>query len=203
VLNNGYIVVLFILLLPVSALAFREAGCGAGDCRDCHALSKKEAATLLQGKVSEVVDVKRSQVPGLWDVEAVNKGRKVLLYIDFSKQYLISGNIVRLASGENLTRQNFIKMFPLAMHPDAYDKAKTIICAKTGGSNDRASILLGDSLAGKSLPAPNCETDQVDKNIALAKELYISSTPTLIIPDGRVLPDYTKADKIIEAIQPR
>lgn len=261
-MNNGYIVVLFILLLPVSALAFREAGCGAGDCRDCHALSKKEAATLLQGKVSEVVDVKRSQVPGLWDVEAVNKGRKVLLYIDFSKQYLISGNIVRLASGENLTRQNFInmnrvdtsmiplddaiiignpaasrmiivfgdpectycsklhsemeqvtakhadiaffiKMFPLAMHPDAYDKAKTIICAKTGGSNDRASILLGDSLAGKSLPAPNCETDQVDKNIALAKELYISSTPTLIIPDGRVLPDYTKADKIIEAIQPR
>ncbi|NOQ47526.1 MAG: thioredoxin fold domain-containing protein [Desulfobulbaceae bacterium] len=153
--------------------------------------------------MSKVVDVKRSQVPGLWDVEAVNKGRKVLLYIDFSKQYLISGNIVRLASGENLTRQNFIKMFPLAMHPDAYDKAKTIICAKTGGSNDRASILLGDSLAGKSLPAPNCETDQVDKNIALAKELYISSTPTLIIPDGRVLPDYTKADKIIEAIQPR
>ncbi len=186
----------------------------------------------------------------------------MLLYIGFSKQYLISGNIVRLASGENLTRQNFInmnrvdtsmiplddaiiignpaasrmiivfgdpectycsklhpemeqvtakhadiaffiKMFPLAMHPDAYDKAKTIICAKTGGSNDRASILLGDSLAGKSLPAPNCETDQVDKNIALAKELYISSTPTLIIPDGRVLPDYTKADKIIEAIQPR
>ncbi len=71
-MNNGYIVVLFILLLPVSALAFREAGCGAGDCRDCHALSKKEAATLLQGKVSEVVDVKRSQVPGLWDVEAAN-----------------------------------------------------------------------------------------------------------------------------------
>ena len=248
----------FTILLSSPAPAFQEAGCGAGDCRDCHALSKKEAADLLQGKVTEVVDVKRSQVPGLWDVEAVNKGRKVLLYIDFSKQYLISGNIVRLASGENLTRQRFInmnrvdtsmiplddaiiignptaprkiivfddpqctycrklhpemeqvvkehddiaffiKMFPLKMHPQAYDKAKTIVCAKTvQGSNAQAQVFLTDSLAGKALPPPACETDQVDKNIALAKELYITSTPTLIMPDGRVFPGYKKADEIVK-----
>ena len=258
--TRSFMIILFAFLLPSSALAFQQAGCGAGDCRDCHALSKKEAATLLQGKVSEVIGVKRSQVPGLWDVEAIHKGRRVPLYIDFSKQYLIHGNIVRLASGENLTRQSFtnmnrvdisriplndaivignpdaprkiivfddpectycsklhgemkqvvkehteiaffIKMFPLTMHPDAYDKARTIICAKTGGSNARASVLLSDSLAGKSLPAPDCETDQVDKNIVLARELYISSTPTLIMPDGRVLPGYKKADKIVAAAQ--
>lgn len=253
---------IFIFLISSSALAFQQAGCGAGDCQDCHALSKKEAATLLQGKVSEVVGVKRSQVPGLWDVEAVHKGRKVPLYIDFSKQYLISGNIVRLTSGENLTRQSFskmnrveisriplgdaiiignpaaprkiivfddpectycrklhpemvevvanhddiaffIKMFPLAMHPAAYDKARTIICAKDEGSNDRALAFLADSLAGKALPAPDCQSGLVDKNIALAKELYITSTPTLIMPDGRVLPGYKKADKIVAALKPR
>lgn len=255
------LIVVFVLLFPLSALAMPQGGCGAGDCRDCHALSKKEAATLLKGKVTEVVEVKRSQVPGLWDVEAIHKGRKIPLYIDFSKQYLLSGNIVRLTSGENLTRQSFIKMnkvdisriplgdaiiignpaalhkiivfddpectycrklhpemaevvkehediaffikmFPLAMHPEAYDKARTIICAKIQGSNDRAQALLADSLAGRSLPAPACEGDQVDQNIALAKELYITSTPTLIMPDGRVLPGYKVAAKIVAALKP-
>ncbi|MDA3969753.1 MAG: DsbC family protein [Desulfobulbaceae bacterium] len=249
------------IFISSPALAMPQGGCGAGDCRDCHTLSKKEAATLLQGKVSEVVDVNRSQVPGLWEVEAILKGRKVPLYIDFSKQYLLSGNIVRLTSGENLTQQSFskmnrvdisripledaiivgnpaaprkiivfddpectycrklhpemaevvakhediafyIKMFPLAMHLEAYDKARTIICAKVQGSNEQASALLADSLAGKSLPAPVCDSDQVDQNIALAKELFISSTPTLIMPDGRVLPGYKVAEKIVAALKP-
>ena len=260
-LNRFIVILLIILLLPSPALAFQQAGCGAGDCRDCHALSKKEATALLKGKVTEVVEVKRSQVPGLWDVEAIHKGRKIPLYIDFSKQYLLSGNIVRLTNGENLTQQSFIKMnkvdisriplgdaviignpaaprkiivfddpectycqklhpemvevvkehadiaffikmFPLAMHPKAYNKARTIICAKIQGSNDLARALLSDSLAGKSLPAPVCEGDQVDQNIALAKELYITSTPTLIMPDGRVLPGYQVADKIVAALNP-
>lgn len=257
---KGYLFILLTLLLPSLALAMPQAGCGAGDCRDCHTLSKKEATTLLKGKVTEVVEVKRSQVPGLWDIEAIHKGRKIPLYIDFSKQYLLRGNIVRLTSGENLTRQSFIKMnkvdisriplddaiiignpaaphkiivfddpectycrklhpemvevvkdhgdiaffikmFPLAMHPKAYDRARTIICAKIKDSNDLARSLLADSLAGKSLPAPTCEGDQVDKNMALAKELYITSTPTLIMPDGRVLPGYKKAAKIVEALK--
>ncbi len=82
-LNRFIVILLIILLLPSPALAFQQAGCGAGDCRDCHALSKKEATALLKGKVTEVVEVKRSQVPGLWDVEAIHKGRKIPLYIDF------------------------------------------------------------------------------------------------------------------------
>ena len=215
----------------------------------------------MQGKVSEVVGIKHSQVPGLWNIEVIHKGRKVPLYIDFSKQYLLSGNIIRLTSGENLTRQSFtnmnrvdisriplddaiiignpaalhriivfddpectycrklhlemeqvvtrhvdivffVKMFPLGSHPKAYDKARTIICAKAHGSNDRARALLADSLAGKSLPVPGCDDNQVDKNIALAKELYITSTPTLIMPDGRVLPGYKVAEKIVAALKP-
>lgn len=250
---------LFLFFLSSPVLAFQAEGCGAGSCRDCHTLSKKEAAILLQGKVSEVVAVKLSQVPGLWDVEAIYKGRKMPLYIDFSKQYLISGNIVKLDSGENLTQQSFInmnkvdvakipledaiiignpsaarkiivfddpqcsycrklhpemekvvaqhddivfyiKMFPLAMHPAAYDKARAIVCARIEKSNELALVLLADSLAGRKLPAPDCGNDLVDKNIVLAKELRINSTPTFIMPDGRVLPGYKVAEKIVEAL---
>ena len=242
------------------ALGFQNAGCGAGDCRDCHSVNRDEVAQLLKGKVSEVLDVKRSEVPGLWDVEAVDKGRKMPYYLDFSKSYLISGNVIKLKNNENVTLKNFvqmnkvdrskipledalvlghadaehkiivfddpecaycrklhpemkkvieqrpdiaflIKMFPLAMHPDAKSKAETIICAKLNGKNETAAQLLQDSLNKKTLPEPDCDTDIVDKNIALAKELYIASTPTLVMPDGRVLPGFRKADQIIASIK--
>lgn len=92
-LNRG-VFILFILLLPFPALSFQAEGCGAEDYRDCHNLSRKEVAALLQSTVTEVVNVKCSQ------------------------------------------------------------------------------------------------------NIALAKELY--HHPTLIMPDGRVLPGYKKVDEIVE-----
>jgi len=88
----------------------------------------------------------------------------------------------------------YIKMFPLAVHPNSYERAKTIICTKS-------AKLLADSLAGKPIPPPVCETDQVDKNIQLAETLHINSTPTLIFPDGRVYPGYKPADAILELLE--
>ena len=241
-------------------MAFQNAGCGAGDCRDCHSVNRDEVAQLLKGKVSEVLDVKRSEVPGLWDVEAVYNGQKIPFYIDFSKSYLISGNVIKLKSNENVTQKNFvrmnkidrskiplddtlllgsadaehkiivfddpectycrklhsemkavieqrtdiaflIKMFPLTMHPHAKSKAQTIVCTKLKGKNDKALQLLDDSLNKKTLPSPDCDTDVIDKNIALAKECYIASTPTLVMPDGTVLPGFRKADQIIAFVK--
>ncbi|XOF32968.1 MAG: DsbC family protein [Candidatus Electrothrix sp. YB6] len=256
---------LLALLAGSPASAFQKGGCGAGDCRDCHAVSKEEVAELLTGKVSEVLEVKRSEVPGLWDVEAVVRNKqgtpqKVPLYLDFSKSYLISGNVLKLESDENVTKSSFVKMntvdrsripledalllgkadaahqiivfddpeckfcrklhpvmkkvvedhpdiaflvkmFPLIMHPHAKQKAQTIVCAKIGGDNAKALSLLDESLAGKSLPEPECENDAVEKNITLGKELYIGSTPTLIMPDGRVIPGYRDADEIVKMLK--
>lgn len=263
IMKHHKIILSFFLvaLLPgTQATAFQQAGCGAGDCRDCHSVNRDEVARLLKGRVSEVLDVKRSEVPGLWDVEAVYNGQKLPYYLDFSKSYLISGNVIKLKSNENVTQKNFvqmnkvdyakiplddalvlgdaaakhkiivfddpectycgklhpemkkaveqrpdiaflIKMFPLAMHPHAKSKAQTIICTKLKGENAKSLELLEESLAKKSLAAPDCDTDVADKNIALAKELYIASTPTLIMPDGRVLPGFKTADQIISSLQ--
>jgi thiol:disulfide interchange protein DsbC len=252
---------LFCTMLASSpAAAFQKDGCGAGDCRDCHSVSKEEVAELLKGKVGKVLDVKRSEVPGLWDVEAMQDGKKIPLYIDFSKSYLISGSVIKLTDNEDLSRRRFvemnrldlskiplddaviigdpkavrkiivfddpecmfcrklhpemektvqqhpdiaffIKMFPLAMHPQAKTKAEAILCASTKGDNSRAAVMLSDALRGGEVPAPDCKSDQVEKNIALAKELHISSTPTLIMPDGRVLPGYKKADDIVKVLE--
>ena len=88
----------------------------------------------------------------------------------------------------------YIKMFPLVgIHPKAYDKAKAIICEKS-------LQLLEDSLNGKDIPPPRCETDQVDKNLALGRSIYVKSTPTLIMEDGSVMPGFKNAKTIIELV---
>ncbi len=244
---------------PAAAFQGGADGCGAGSCRDCHALSKQEAASLLKDKVGEVLNVQFSEVPGLWDVEAVYEGQKIPLYLDFSKQYLISGSVIKLKDDVDLSERRyvsmnrvdtakipledavvigkadapgkiivfddpectfcaklhpemekvvaehpelafFIKIFPLPSHPGSLPKAKAVICAKAKGDNSKAAALLADALHGRPVPAPDCTTDQPEKNVALAKSLGIGTTPTLIMPDGRVLPGYKKAADIVALV---
>jgi thiol:disulfide interchange protein DsbC len=87
----------------------------------------------------------------------------------------------------------FIKMFPLKIHPAAYAKSKAIICEKS-------MSLLEDAFDKKPVPAPKCETSAVDENIKLAEKIGISSTPTLVFPDGRIIPGYKDAKSLINLI---
>ena len=86
-----------------------------------------------------------------------------------------------------------IKMFPLPMHKDAYDKAKAIVCEKS-------LALLEDAFEKKPLPKPTCETTVIDENIKLAQKLGISGTPALIFPDGKLVPGALDAKTIIEKV---
>lgn len=95
---------------------------------------------------------------------------------------------------ENPDYAFFIKMLPLEIHPTAYDKAKAIICEKS-------VELLEKSLNGEEIPAPTCETDQIEKNRALAKKLNVRSTPTLIFPDGRAYPGFKTPEKIVALME--
>lgn len=92
----------------------------------------------------------------------------------------------------------YFKLFPLVqIHPQAYKKSKAIVCEK---SNEKALALLDDAFAKKTIPEPSCETKIIDENIALAKKLGISSTPILILDDGRVVRGALKAEDLIKAI---
>jgi thiol:disulfide interchange protein DsbC len=83
-----------------------------------------------------------------------------------------------------------IKMYPLSMHPGAYEKAKAIVCEKS-------IALLEDAFEKKELPKAKCETKVLDENIKLAEKLGIRGTPALIFPDGKVLPGAVDAKTII------
>jgi thiol:disulfide interchange protein DsbC len=86
-----------------------------------------------------------------------------------------------------------IKLYPLPMHKEAYDKSKTIVCEKS-------LALLENALAKKQIPKPKCKTSAIDDNINLAKRLGITGTPTLIMPDGRVIPGFKDANSIKELV---
>lgn len=247
---------LFILVALVffanTAPAMTADGCGAGSCADCHSITKEETAQLLGSMVDKVNRVEFSEVPGMW-VADVEKGEKKLpVYIDFSKKYLISGNVIRLDDKENLTRERgarmnkvdvseipladalllgspsagnrvivftdpecpyckklhvelkevvrrdsniafLIKLFPLKMHPNAYEISKSIVCRNS-------MELLEASFDGKPVPPANCDIPVIDQTLALAAELGIRSTPTLVMPDGEVVPGYRKAEALLTLI---
>lgn len=234
------------------AAAMAPDGCGAGACADCHTLSKSEAKRVLDGLVDDVIDVKLAEVPGLWLVEVEKDRRKLPVYLDFSKNYLMSGNVIRLADQANVTQREharmnkvdvsriplddalvlgdpaapvkvivftdpecpyckklhteleevvkrepsiafLIKLFPLKMHPNAYTISKSIVCS---GSME----LLEASFAGKPVPPPTCETQVVDQTLALVNDLGIRSTPTLVLPNGLVMPGYKPANELLAEI---
>lgn len=90
----------------------------------------------------------------------------------------------------------YIKLFPLKMHPKAYDKSRVILGA-------RSLELLEQSFAGKSLPAPGAKDAKqpVDETIRFAESVGINSTPTLVLPDGRILPGYRDAKAMQELLR--
>lgn len=235
------------------ALAFTADGCGTGTCASCHSLDQKEAGAILGSLVDKVNKVEFAEIPGMWLVEVEKGPNRLPVYIDFSKKYVLSGSVIRLADKGDVTQERFarmnkvdpkriplddalllgrkdaqikvtvftdpecpfckklhdelklvvrrdpgiaflIKLYPLKMHPNAYAKAKSIVCA-------RSLELLEASLAGKPVPPATCATRAVDQTIALAPELGIQSTPTLVLPNGLVMPGYKPADELIRRIR--
>jgi len=87
----------------------------------------------------------------------------------------------------------YLILYPLPMHKDAYKKAQAVLCEKS-------LALLDDAFSGKTVPEPTCGKEQVEKNLALAKDLDINGTPTLIRDDGTMISAYLPADKLIEWI---
>jgi thiol:disulfide interchange protein DsbC len=85
----------------------------------------------------------------------------------------------------------YIKMFPLRLHPSAYDKARVIL-----GSNSLE--MLDRAFRGEKLPEPGIKDAQepVDRTLLVAESLGIKGTPALVLPDGRVSTGFRDAREI-------
>lgn len=106
----GLVFAVSLLLAAGGAHAFEKGGCGGGACTDCHSLTKEEAGKILAGTVDKVLSVELSPVGGLWVVGIEKDGNKWPVYIDFSKKFLINGQVIRLATKENVTETRLTEM---------------------------------------------------------------------------------------------
>ncbi|MBU5613300.1 DsbC family protein [Geomonas azotofigens] len=90
----------------------------------------------------------------------------------------------------------YIKLYPLKIHPRSFDKSRVIL-------SRNAVELLEKSLAGQALPAAT-EKDArkpVDDTIKFAESNGIYSTPTLVLPDGRIMVGYRDAKAMQELLR--
>ncbi len=243
-----------LLALPGAASSMSADGCGSGSCLDCHSFSREEAVRLLGGDVDNVLSVGMSPVKGLWEVAVEKGGKRWPVYVDFSKEYVVAGQIVQMSTRKNLTGSRMLSMNRIdvsqiptegsivlgkkdakyrivvfddpgcthcaklhetakgivAKNPEVafhvrpfprnendretYAKALSIVCAGTVQA-------LEDGFAGKTLPKGKCDGKALDETIRAAKRFNIRSTPTMVFPDGRVVPGAIGADAILSYLQ--
>jgi thiol:disulfide interchange protein DsbC len=111
----GMMVFLFSALLQMnsdSPLALDKSGCEM-DCQKCHTITNQEAKEILQNmKIpgEEIVKVQLSPVKGLWEVSFMNKGKPTVIYVDFSKSFILPGPVVEIKGGKNKTQERLAKI---------------------------------------------------------------------------------------------
>ncbi len=93
-------------------LALDKAGCEM-DCQKCHTITNQEAKEILKNmKIpgEEIIKVQLSPVKGLWEVSFVNKGKPTVVYVDFSKSFILPGPVVEIKGGKNKTQERLAKI---------------------------------------------------------------------------------------------
>jgi thiol:disulfide interchange protein DsbC len=75
-------------------------------------LSKDEALNLLKDLVPnlKILEVRTIPVKGLWEVDIEAGKRKGIVYIDFSKKYMIQGAVFDIKAKTNLTQERFVEI---------------------------------------------------------------------------------------------
>lgn len=75
-----------------------------------------------------------------------------------------------------------------------YGKCLAVVCSKSEKALD-------DAFTGKELPAATCKSKAVDETMKLAERLKIQGTPTMILPDGRLISGYMEADALLSLLR--
>jgi len=253
--SGVFLALLVTILMPNDSRAFMKDGCGGGACSDCHSITREEAGKILGGLVDNVVSISESPVGGLWLLEVEKGGNRRPVYLDYSKDFVISGQILQLSSMANVTGSRtaalsrvdpaeiplegallvgkktakekvivfsdpdchfcgklhdeikkvaekdpnvafHIKLYSRNNNPASVRKAISVVCSKS-------AKLLEEAYAGKEIPPPppSCKDTTVERTAQVAEKLTIRGTPTLVLPDGRVVRGYRDAETLRKLIQ--
>ncbi len=100
------VILLSFFLLDGSAIAF--GGCEE-NCQKCHSLEQKEVHGILEkmnAPDAKVLGIKMSPVRGLWEVSLEDKGKRGVIYVGFSKKYVMPGPIYEVETASDKTQES-------------------------------------------------------------------------------------------------
>ncbi len=156
-----------------------------------HMFDMQTQTDLTEGKImaEQVAKTDFKALP-LKDAIKIVRGdgsRKLAIFSDPDCPYCkqLENNIANLT---NVTIYLFL--FPIdQLHPQAKVKAVGVWCATD-------QVKAWDGLMRRNeVPTAQCE-NPVDRNIALAETMGINGTPTVILPDGSIIPGAPSAAKL-------
>lgn len=100
-------------LFAGDAWGFGEVvGSCEADCSKCHRITLEEVAGMVKSINPDIepISVGPSPVRGLWEVVIQARDRRGVAYIDFSKQYVITGSVIKASTRENLTNEKLYEL---------------------------------------------------------------------------------------------
>lgn len=251
------LLILFLAALTGNAYGFGKDAQGCGnDCKGCHKVTKTEAANILKGidPSLAVEDVSPSPIRGLHQIIVKKGGKDLILYMDFSKNFVVSGSIIDLKEKKDLTREAveerqtvdvskinvenalvmgnkngskklyvfsdpecpfclklhdeltllvkddpqvtvYIILYGLDMHPNAGWKSNSILCRSKENMAD-ALRMLDDSYHKKDIKRITCGKDYNESNKKIAAGFGITGTPTMVLPNGKMVVGARKKDEL-------
>lgn len=106
---NKFLLPLLVVLVffPFSyAHGFSKMG---EDCSKCHTLTKEDAAAIVKNlnPAWSVIDVRPVPVKAMWEIDIATGAQKVPAYVDFSKRYILMGELIDLKEKKNLSRERY------------------------------------------------------------------------------------------------
>lgn len=107
---------LAVLAFAVPALGFGTGAQGcSGDCTACHKVSLSEVKEIFRNidPKLEVREVAPAPARSLYQVTLKQEGETRIAYLDFSKNYLIAGQLIDIKNRRDLTREKVEEPEPI------------------------------------------------------------------------------------------
>ena len=154
-------------------------------------VNPKTRVDLTSARLEELTRVKFSSLPFEMAIKVVkgNGERKIAVFSDIDCPFCKKLERETIAEMDNITIYNFL--FPLDIHPNAKVKSSQVWCAldRTEAWNN---AMVYDELADNE---GNCDTP-INDTIRLARDLGVTSTPTIILSSGKRLPGALSAEDL-------
>ena len=158
-------------------------------------LNKGKAAAAPSSAAAKKVDIKSIPVDDAILLGRADARSKVIVFTDPECPYCkkVHSEMQEVVKADpNIAF--LIKLMPLKSHPNSYGLSKAILC-----STNPLSVLEA-FFHGTAVAPSACPTTKVDETLATARQLGITSTPTLVLPDGTILPGYKKAADLLKIL---